>query len=125
MVDHSGKNLHFIDKKEGIDYLNNDTISYCASIKQDEKEFTVTSVAFNGKILKLDFGETGVSAELLVTKAKDHINFKVKTVTGNPWSMTFMNVPLKLEGMSYEPFGACLLALNLIPTSFKLPVFRH
>lgn len=123
-VDHSGRNLHFIDKKEGIDYLNNDTVSYCASIKHDGKEFNVTSVAFNGKIMKLDFGETGVSAKLLVTKAKDHINFKVKTVTGNPWSMTFMNVPLKLEGMSYEPFGACLLALNLNTHVFQLPAYQ-
>ncbi len=123
-VDHTGKNLYFIDKKSGIDYLNDDTVSHCASVKHEGKEFKVTSVAFDGEIMKLDFGETGVSAELLVTKAKDHINFKVKTVTGNPWSMTFMNVPLKLEGMSYEPFGACLLALNLNTHVIQLPVFQ-
>lgn len=123
-VDHAGKNLHFIDKKSGIDYLSDDTASYFASIKKDEKEYNVTGVSLEGEILKLNFGETGVSAELLVTKAKDHINFKVKTVTGDPWSMTFMNVPLKLEGMSYEPFGACLLALNLKTHVVQLPVFQ-
>jgi hypothetical protein len=123
-VDYSGKNLHFIDKQNNADYLKDDGISYCASVKKEGREYNVTGIALEGEILKLNFDEAGVSAELLVTKAKDHINFKVKNVTGDPWSLTFMNVPLSLEGMSYEPFGACLLAMNLNTHVVQLPALQ-
>ena len=109
VVDSTGKNLHFIDKKSGIDYLNDDTVSYCSSIKKDEKEYSVNRVTLEGEILKLNFDEADVTAALQVITADNHIRFKVKEVTGEPWSMTFINIPLNLDGMSYEPFGACIL----------------
>jgi len=119
-----GKNLHFIDRQSNADYLKDDGISYCASVKKEGREYNVTGIALEGEILKLNFDEAGVSAELLVTKAEDHINLKVKNVTGDPWSLTFMNVPLSLEGMSYEPFGACLLAMNLNTHVVQLPALQ-
>ncbi|MDP2336948.1 MAG: hypothetical protein Q8N05_10975, partial [Bacteroidota bacterium] len=112
-MDHTGKNLHFIDKESNTDYLYTDTVSYCASVKQNGKEFKVSSVTLKGDLMKLEFSDAGVTAEVKISKTKDRINFKVASINGQAESMTFVNVPLKLEGMPYESFAACVLAMNL------------
>jgi hypothetical protein len=123
-MDQTGKNLHFIDKKSGKDYLYSDTVSYCASVKQDGKEFKVSSVKLKGNLLKLEFGKSGVTTEVKISKTKDFINFKVTSINGHAESMTFVNVPLKLEGMPYEPFAACVLAMNLYTHVIQLPALQ-
>jgi hypothetical protein len=123
-INAEGKNVHFIDKQSNIDYLLSDSISCCASINKDGKEYFVTGISLEDNILKLDFAEAEVTAELEVTADVDHIRFKVKNVTGNLHSLTFINVPLNLEGMSYEPFGACILALNLKTHVIQLPALQ-
>jgi hypothetical protein len=123
-IDPTGKNLHFIDKQNKVDYLNEEDISYCASIKKDDKNYNVTGISLDGETLKLNFEEAGVSAALQVTATGDHIKFKVTEVSGDPWSMTFINIPLSLDGMSYEPFGACILAMNLNTHVTQLPALQ-
>jgi hypothetical protein len=123
-MDRAGKNLHFIDKESNTDYLYTDTVSYCASVKQDGKEFKVSSATLNGNLLKLEFSDAGVTAEVKIIKTKDRINFKVASINGKTESMTFVNVPLKLEGMPYEPFAACVLARNLYTHVIQLPALQ-
>ncbi|MGI6571992.1 MAG: hypothetical protein ACOX19_00870 [Fermentimonas sp.] len=123
-IDSSGKNLRFIDKQNNVDYLDRDNNSLCASVKKDDKVYSVTDVSLEGTIFKLNFGDAGVTSSIQVTSHDDHIIFTVKEVTGDPWSMTFVNVPLSLEGMSYEPFGACILAMNLNTHVTQLPALQ-
>ena len=69
-----------------------------------------TYVSLNEKILKFDFGEQGLTAEVEITKFPDHIDFEIIAIQGEADSMTFVNVPLNLEEMSHEPFVGCVLA---------------
>ncbi len=119
-----GRNKHFIDKSDERDYFYSDTISYCASIVKNGKEYNVNSVSLKGNLLKLEFEGLGVTALVKLKKARDRINFKIKSVTGQIESLTFFNVPLKLEGMPYEPFAACVLSMNLFTHVKQLPALQ-
>jgi len=123
-IDKTGKNLHFTDKKSGKDYILPGSESFCASVVKDGKELRVTSVSRQGNSMILEFGESGVRAAVNIRRAKDCIFFKVREVTGEAESLTFINVPLALEGMSYEPFAACVLAMNLSTHVQQLPALQ-
>ncbi|MFA5814539.1 MAG: hypothetical protein WC865_02850 [Bacteroidales bacterium] len=123
-IGHEGINLHFTDKATGIDYLDPEAVSYCAYIIKDGKQFNSTSIALKGKHLRLEFGDAKVTADVLIRKANDRITFKVTSVTGTPESLTFLNIPLTLEGMPYEPFAACVLSMNLFTHVRELPALQ-
>lgn len=117
----SGKNLHFTDKATGIDYLDTETNSGCAYISVEGTEYEVTKVSLNGDLLTMEFGDTGVKAGLEVFHSEDKVTLKVASVTGDIESLTFLNIPLKLEGQPYEPFAACALSMNLFTHVRQLP----
>ncbi|CAL1519375.1 hypothetical protein [Chitinophaga sp. MM2321] len=124
-LDHTGRNIHFKDKATGTDYLNRQEISYCASIKRDGKEFNVSAAAMiNKDLLKLTFGEAGVTAVIRIKKEKDYVTFEVTEVNGTLESLTFMNIPLRLNGMPDEPFSACVLSLNPYTHVRQLPALQ-
>ena len=118
------ENLHFTDKATGNDYLDPAAVSYCAYITQDGKQQNVTSISLKGKHLLLQFGNTGVAADVLVSKANDRITLKVASVTGAAESLTFVNIPLKLGGMPYEPFATCALSMNLFTHVRQIPALQ-
>jgi hypothetical protein len=123
-IDKTGKNLHFTDRKSGNDYLSGENVSYCASVISKGKKFNITSASRKGNTLKLDFKEAGVSAEIGIRKSKNCLFLKVRNVNGEAESLTFINVPLSLEGMSHEPFAACALAMNLVTEVHQLPALQ-
>jgi hypothetical protein len=55
---------------------------------------------------------------------KDRFRLEVVNVSGSAESLTFINIPLKLEGMPYEPFAACVLSMNLQTHVFALPALQ-
>jgi hypothetical protein len=119
-----GKNLHFIDKKTKIDYLKTDSVSHCASIISKGKEYIVSGVTLKGKILNLEFSNSGVAAEVSINRTEDRVVFEVTAINGTAESLTFVNIPLKLEGMPYEPFAACVLSMNLFTRVRELPALQ-
>ena len=119
-----GKNLHFADKLTGIDYLNTDTPSYCAALTVNGKEYNVTSISLKRNLLNLEFSTAGVKAEVLIKKTNNRIEFEVISVNGPAESLTFINIPLTLEGMPYEPFAACVLSMNLFTRVRELPALQ-
>ncbi|MBK9389821.1 MAG: hypothetical protein IPN68_06380 [Bacteroidetes bacterium] len=123
-IDKTGTNLHFIDKGTGIDYLATEMKSVCASIVKYKKEYPVTSVTRKGSKLYLSFSGSEVSAEILIRKQKDRITFTVSELIGEAESLTFLNIPLTLEGMPYEAFGACALSMNLFTRVRELPALQ-
>ncbi|MBW8325116.1 MAG: hypothetical protein K0M50_10170 [Prolixibacteraceae bacterium] len=120
-----GKNLHFTDKKTGIDYFYADSVSYCAYIIKDGKEYHATSVSLKNNLLDIEFGNTGVTVEVRIGKAKNLITMEVAEVKGSLESLTFINIPLKLEGMPSEPFAACVLSMNLFTHVRQLPALQN
>ena len=123
-IDRQGKNLHFNDKSSGTDYLVPDRNSFCASVSLSGKEYNVSGVSLKGKKLVLVFKEAGVTAGIKITKENDRINLRVEEVSGEAESMTFLNIPLVLEGMPYEPFAACALSMNLFTRVRELPALQ-
>jgi hypothetical protein len=123
-IDSQGKNLHFTDKISGTDYLSSDSLSMCASIMSEGKEYSVNSASLRGNNLKLGFTKAGVTADISINKKKDRVVFKVTSVTGPAESLTFINIPLSLEGMPYEQFAACLLSMNLFTRVRQIPALQ-
>lgn len=123
-IEKDGKNIHFIDKISGNDYLKTDTLSYCASVISNGKSYNVTGVSLKDNLLKLEFGKAGVTADINIKRSDDRVIFNVANVNGSPESLTFINIPLKLEGMPYEPFAACALSMNLFTRVRQLPALQ-
>lgn len=124
-INKSGKNLGFVDRRNKIDYLEGADSSYCASVIVDGKVIRVNKVEMpSANEIRLLFGETGISATLRMETQKDHIIFEVAEITGKTEALNFMNIPLKLNGMSDEPFAGCVLALNSFTHVRQLPVLQ-
>ena len=123
-IDGQGKNLRFVDKVSKIDYLDKKSASFVASIKKEGKEYPVSAASLKGNLLKLEFKTAGFTAELLLENGKDRFSLEVVNVSGSAESLTFINIPLKLEGMPYEPFAACVLSMNLETHVFALPALQ-
>jgi len=123
-IDDQGRNLRFIDKASRTDYLDKKSASYVASVKKDGREFPVSGVSLNGNLLKLEFKTAGLTADLLLDIEKDRFRLEVLNLSGSAESLTFINIPLKLEGMPYEPFAACVLSMNLQTHVFALPALQ-
>jgi len=123
-IDSDGKNLHFIDKVSGKDYLDSKAGSKCAYVISDGKRQEVSVLSLKRNHLVMEFGNAGVIADIHIRKAKDRITFKVSSVKGNIESLTFLNVPLTLEGMPYEPFAACVLSMNLFTHVRQIPALQ-
>nr|HPI71872.1 hypothetical protein [bacterium] len=119
-----GKNLHFIDCASGRDYLDQQKVSRCALIQQKGKPFPVSALRLKGDRLYLEFDDARVRAEILLQNYKDRWVYRVDKVAGEVEALTFLNIPLTLEGMPYEPFAACVLSMNLFTHVRQLPALQ-
>ncbi|MDD5519864.1 MAG: hypothetical protein PHI84_03495 [Kiritimatiellae bacterium] len=118
-----GRNVRFVDKASGKNYLKSGD-SYCAYAKKDGKTFYPSTVSLRDGVLAIQFAGTGLSSEVKVLKQKERVLYEVQKVTGDPESLTFLNIPLNLEGMPWEPFAACSLKLNLFTHVHQLPALQ-
>ena len=123
-IDNQGKNLQFIDKSSGTDYLATEKNSICASVSQNGNDYNVSEVRFKGNNLFLNFKDPAVTVKIKVKKERDRITFTVSEVEGEVESLNFINIPLILEGMPYEPFAACALSMNLFTRVRELLHFK-
>ena len=124
-ISSEGKNLAFVDRASGVDYLRRDTASVCALVRLNGQEYPATSAALANSRLVLHFGDTGVEAVLQVETRAAWIRLTVESVKGAELeSLVFLNVPLTLKGKPEEPFGACALSLNLITRVDQLPALQ-
>jgi len=117
----NGKNLHFTDKATGEDYLDSEARSKCAYVIVDGEKYEITALTREREYLTMEFGKSGVLANIHIRNSKDHITLKVASVTGDIESLAFLNVALQLEGQPYEPFAACVLSMNLFTHVRQLP----
>lgn len=119
-----GRNLGFVDRATGTDYLKRDAVCACAFAKCGGKEHPPTAVSLTDGRLTIRFAEPGVEAVLSVESRNSYIQLAVESVDGDVESLTFLNVPLTLQGRPEEPFGACALSLNLITRVDPLPALQ-
>lgn len=120
-----GKNLAFIDRSTGIDYLNRNAPSVCSLVRRNGVEYPATSVSLAKGLLTIEFDKAGVKAVLRVEPRDSYIRFAVESISGdNIESLVFLNVPLTLHGRPDEPFGSCALSLNLNTKVEQLPALQ-
>src|SRR3990172_4001190 len=120
-----GKNLAFIDRSTGIDYLNRDAQSACASVRRNGAEYPANSVLLADGRMTIEFDKASAKAVLRVEPRDSYIRLAVESVVGdNVESLIFLNVPLTLHGRPDEPFGSCALSLNLITRVDQLPALQ-
>lgn len=123
-IGRDGRNVRFIDKATGIDYLLADTISYCAYADRDGTRYPVSAAALSADVLKLEFEDINVHADIRIVNERNHIFLEVREVKGQVESLDFLNVPLTLDGMPGEPFAACVLSMNLKTHVRQLPALQ-
>lgn len=123
-ISSDGKNLLFLNKSDNIDLLNTDTVSYCAYIVQNGKQYNVQSVLLKDSSLYLSFGNSGVVIMVRIQETGHNIKMKVEDIEGSIQSLTFLNIPLKTTGMPYEPFASCVLSMNSFTHVRQLPALQ-
>lgn len=120
-----GKNLAFVDRSTGVDYLKHDAPSVCALARCKGVEYPVTSARSANGQLSIEFGQAKAKVVLRVEPRDYYIQLTVDSVSGdNIESVDLLNVPLALQGRPAEPFGACALSLNLITRVDQLPALQ-
>ncbi|MHC4074319.1 MAG: hypothetical protein ACYTGS_20220, partial [Planctomycetota bacterium] len=120
-----GRNLAFVDRASGIDYLKHDTLSACARIRCSGVEHPATSAVLTNGRLTIEFSQVNAKAVVRVEPLDLYIRLAVESVSGdNVESLTFLNVPLTLRARPTELFGSCALSLNLITRVNQLPALQ-
>lgn len=71
-VSAEGRNLAFVDRASGVDYLRRDTPSACALVRCSGVEYPATSVLLVNGSLTVEFSEVNVKAVLHV-ESRDSI----------------------------------------------------
>jgi len=130
-IQSDGKNLHFIDKKTGIDYCAQNPVSACAQINIAGQYFDASSASYSNGKIQLQFSDSGFSAVIEVKAERHYLTLEVISISkdsvGNPLSQcdlkefAFANTNLTLQGTPEEPFSACALALNLKTNVVEIP----
>jgi len=120
-----GRNLAFVDRATGTDYLKHEAPSACAAVRCQDGEHPATSAQFADGRLTLGFGPADVAVVLHVASCDSYIQLALESVRGDDIeSIVFLNVPLTLQGRPAEPFGACAMSLNLITRVDQLPALQ-
>jgi hypothetical protein len=119
-----GRNVRFVDKASGTDYLAAGD-SYCASAKKGGETFRPAAVALRDDgTFAVRFAGGDISADIRAEAQEGRVVYEVKRIEGDPDELVFLNVPLRLEGMPWEPFAACALKLNLFTHVHQLPALQ-
>ena len=120
-----GKNLAFVDRLTGVDYLRREPESVCALVRQEGKEYPATSVLSSDGRLVVQFAETEAEVCLRIEPRNSYIRTTVESVKGDQLdSIMFLNIPLTVKGRPDESFGSCALSLNLITRVDQLPALQ-
>jgi hypothetical protein len=118
-------NVAFVDRATGSNYLRGAT-SPCALVKTGGTSLPATAATLSQGRLTLRFGGSKIKAVLKTEVRPTHITFTVESVSGGVVeALTFLNVPLTLQGVPGESFGACALALNLFTRVNALPALQR
>ena len=121
----AGKNLGFVDRASGTDYLQPGPPSPCAWVRRGDKQYPASSAVLNEGRLTLQFGEADATAVLKVEPRPDFLRLTVASIQGAELeSLVFLNIPLTLKATPNEAFGACAFSLNLATRVDALPALQ-
>jgi len=126
VISAEGRNVAFLDRATGKDYLRTGVPSPCAMLQVQGRAWPSTSARLEKGQLTLQFGTNGLHAVLKTEIRPTYVVLKVESLSGGEVnSLTFLNVPLTLRGNPDEAFGACALSLNLQTRVDALPALQR
>ena len=125
VIDEDGRNLHFIDQQSGVDCLERETTSWCASVEVLGRIYAATSVKNENGRLLVRFAEAHAELALRVTNHPGSFLLEVESVTGDVDTVVFVNIPTRWQAAAGESFCAGTLALNLQTNVEELPGPQH
>ena len=121
IIGDDGRNLCFINKRSGIDYLAAEPPSRCARARKGGVAYEAKTVArAEGRLIVL-FGDDIGKAVVNVTATQRHFVLEVESVSGDIEELAFVNLPTSLQAKDDESFSAGVLALNLRTNVEELP----
>lgn len=121
VIGNDGRNLQFIGKQTGIDYVAKNARSSCARVRKGGRTYEASAVSFADGKLTIRFGQSPVSAVIRVETQSHYFVFEVESITGDADELVFVNLPTNLRVAADEPFSAGTLALNLQTNVEELP----
>ncbi len=117
-----GTNLHFMDRRVEEDYCVQDPRSAFTQIKTGGQAVNSSEVSYMDGRITVGFDESGIRVVIGVTVKEHYFILEVLSVTGGQVEeLTFVDLPLTLQGTPDEPFAGCALALNLQTNVPELP----
>lgn len=121
----SGRNIHFINKENNIDYLFKDSASYCSNIVKNGARYHASAVRMiDKKKLQVDYSDGYSTVEIAFKNNRKYFVFEIVKSPGTIDEINFINIPLILKGAIDEPLGACALALNDFTHVRQLPALQ-
>lgn len=125
VIGSDGRNLRFIDRRDGTDYCLHTAPSAFARVKKAGKDYPASAVTFSDGRLSVQFGESGVAAVVRPIVGKRHLVMEVVSCEGEQVEeFIFADVLLTLKGAPEEPFAACAPPedqIKFTPACFALP----
>jgi len=120
-----GVNLGFVDRASGTDYLRPGATSACAFVRAAGRDHPATAATLIDGRLRLRFEGAAMEALVRVESRPSYLRFTVESVTGGEAeALTFLHVPLTVNGRPDEPYGACAFSLNLQTRVDQLPALQ-
>ncbi len=118
----NGKNISLIDKSSGRDFIDKNEPGAFAEVVINSKTYPATALQFHGQKIEASFGSLDVSAVFQVEEKGDYLTIETIDFKGSVVEeLHFPNISLTLTGKMDEPFGCCLLSLNLQTDVQELP----
>ncbi|MEW6233843.1 MAG: hypothetical protein AB1656_00520 [Candidatus Omnitrophota bacterium] len=113
-----GTNHHFIDKRDGKDYIDKTQDYVFAQVKIDRHVFESSAIAFDNDRILVSFKNTDFQLTLRPEIKSHSISFRVEKVQGPEIEeLAFLN----LHVMRGDAFAGCVLALNLQTNVVEMP----
>ncbi len=116
----------FADRRNGADLCARDPAPALARVRKAGREYPPTSAERAADRITLAFGEAGVTAVVRIEARPQYFAIEVLSVSDDKIDeLAFPDLTLTLRGSPDEPFGACVLALNLKTNVRELPGFNR
>jgi hypothetical protein len=120
-----GRNLAFVDRASGKDWLRLGGNGPMARVRVAGKEHPVDHVSLAEGRLELGFSAGAARATLKIETRSFGVLVSVEKVEGDGVeALTFVQIPLSTTGKPADAFGACAHALNLRTRVDALPVLQ-
>ncbi len=116
------RNLHFIDRVSGNDYLAAEGATPFSRVQKGEQRIDATHASLEGDLLRVRYGQPDLEVSFHITRLPRYFILGVDSISDDSIDeLTLLDVPLSLPAKLEDPFAACTLALDLQTNVLEIP----